>query len=52
MYGAAIGGKMERHYSKVHMEKMIRDLAEMYPYDVSEVVIVELVANALDAKAT
>ena len=43
---------MATHKSGVNWENLIRDLAEMYPFAVSEVVIVELVANALDAKAT
>jgi len=40
------------HESSVNFQNLIRDLAEMYPFDVSEVVVVELVANSLDAKAT
>ena len=41
-----------RHESTVNFENLIRDLADMYPQEVDEVIIVELVANALDAKAT
>ena len=37
--------------SSVNFGNLIRDLAEMYPFDVSEVVVVELIANSLDAKA-
>ena len=33
-------------------QNLIRDLAEMYPFEVHEVVVVELVANSLDAGAT
>lgn len=40
------------HESSVNYQNLIRDLAEMYPFDVSEVVMVELVANSLDAGAT
>lgn len=43
---------MAVHESSVNYRNLIRDLAEMYPFDVSEVVLVELVANSLDAKAT
>jgi hypothetical protein len=39
------------HESSVNYANLIRDLAEMYPFDVAEVVVVELVANCLDAKA-
>ena len=41
-----------RHESTVNFENLIRDLADMYPQEVDEVIVVELVANALDAKAT
>jgi hypothetical protein len=43
---------MGMHESGINYHNLIRDLAEMYPFDVPEVIIVELVANALDAKAT
>ena len=43
---------MSAHESNVNFRNLIRDLTEMYTYDVSEVVVTELVANALDAKAT
>jgi hypothetical protein len=43
---------MTTHESSVNFENLIRDLAEMYPFDVPEVVFVELVANSLDAKPT
>ena len=43
---------MQRHESGVNFENLIRDLAEMYPQEVDEVVVVELVANSLDAGAT
>jgi hypothetical protein len=42
---------MSIHDSSVNFHNLIRDLAEMYPYDVSEVVLVEIIANALDSKA-
>ncbi|MCJ7510979.1 MAG: ATP-binding protein [Dehalococcoidia bacterium] len=40
------------HESSVNYQNLIRDLAEMYPFDVAEVVFVELIANCLDAGAT
>jgi hypothetical protein len=43
---------MAAHESSINYQNLIKDLAEMYPFDVGEVIIVELVANALDAKAT
>ena len=43
---------MPVHESSVDFRRLIQDLADMYPNDVSEVVVTELVANALDAKAT
>jgi len=43
---------MTTHKSTVNFENLIRDLADMYPFDVGTVVVVELVANALDSKAT
>ena len=43
---------MDRHESSVNFQNLIRDLAEMYPQEVAEVVIVELIANSLDAGAT
>ena len=42
---------MGRHESSVDFQNLIRDLADMYPQEVDEVVIVELVANSLDAGA-
>jgi hypothetical protein len=38
------------HESSVNYQNLIKDLAEMYPLDVSEVVLVEIIANSLDAK--
>ncbi len=38
--------------SKVNVKRLVRDLAEMYHDDTFNVVIIELVANALDAKAS
>ncbi len=43
---------MGMHESAVNYQNLIRDLAEMYPFEVAEVVLVELVANSLDAKAS
>ena len=43
---------MAAHESSVNYRNLIRDLAEMYPYQVSDVVLVELIANSLDAKPT
>lgn len=43
---------MGAHESSVNYRNLIRDLAEMYPYQVSDVVLVELIANSLDAKPT
>lgn len=43
---------MAVHESSVNFQNLIRDLAEMYPFDITEVVVVELIANSLDARAT
>jgi hypothetical protein len=43
---------MTIHESSVNFQNLIKDLAEMYPFEVAEVVLVELIANALDAKPT
>lgn len=43
---------MAIHRSSVNYQNLIRDLAEMYPFEIADVIVVELVANALDAKAT
>lgn len=43
---------MAVHESSVNYQNLIRDLAEMYPFEVAEVVVVELVANSLDAGPT
>lgn len=43
---------MALHESSVNFRNLIRDLADMYPFDITEVVVVELIANSLDAKAT
>lgn len=42
---------MAEHESTVDYKNLIRDFAEMYPYPVPEVVLIEILANALDAKA-
>jgi len=39
------------HQSNVNFRKLIQDLADMYSYPVPEVIVTELVANSLDAKA-
>jgi len=43
---------MVMHESSVNFENLIKDLADMYPYDVGTVIVVELIANSLDSKAT
>jgi len=43
---------MAIHESGVNFENLIRDLADMYPFEVGTVVLVELVANSLDSNAT
>ncbi len=43
---------MQEHHSKVNFKKLVHDLADMYQDDTFDVVITELVANALDAKAS
>ena len=43
---------MAVHESSVNYQNLIQDLADMYPFDVAEVVVVELLANSLDAKST
>lgn len=43
---------MAIHESSVNFQNLIQDLAEIYPFDVDEVVLVELIANSLDAKPT
>jgi hypothetical protein len=43
---------MGKHESSVNYQNLIKDLAEMYPFEVYEVIISELIANCLDAKAT
>jgi len=42
---------MAIHDSSVNFENLIRDLADMYSFDVGTVVLVELVANSLDSGA-
>lgn len=42
---------MNRHESTVNFQNLIKDLADMYPQEVDEVVVVELIANSLDAGA-
>ena len=42
---------MQEHHSRVNFRKLVRDLADMYDEATFDVVLSELVANALDAKA-
>jgi len=42
---------MATHETTADWRKLVRDLADMYPFDVTEVVVVELIANCLDAGA-
>lgn len=42
---------MSIHISSVNHKNLIKDLAQMYPEDVSEVIVAELIANSLDSKA-
>ena len=43
-------GKLK--YSMVNFQNLIQDLVDMYPYNIVEVIITELVANSLDARAS
>lgn len=43
---------MAKHESSVNYQNLIRDLADMYAADVAEVVVIELIANSLDAGAS
>ena len=43
---------MQEFHSKVNFVKLVRNLADMYHDDTFDVVLTELVANALDAKAS
>lgn len=43
---------MQARFSRVNVRKLIKDLADMYPDAPFDVVVSELVANALDAKAS
>ena len=43
---------MQEFHSKVNFEKLVRNLADMYYDDTFDVVLTELVANALDARAS
>jgi hypothetical protein len=38
-------------YSSVNFKNLIQDLVDMYPFNIPEVIITELVSNSLDAKA-
>ena len=43
-------GKLK--YSMVNFQNLIQDLVDMYPYNIVEIIITELVANSLDARAS
>src|SRR3972149_4495470 len=43
-------GKLK--YSLVNFQNLIQDLVDMYPYNIVEIIITELVANSLDARAS
>lgn len=43
---------MQEFHSQVNFEKLVRNLADMYHDDTFDVVLTELVANSLDAKAS
>ncbi len=43
---------MQEFQSRVNFEKLVQNLADMYHDDTFDVVLIELVANALDAKAS
>lgn len=43
---------MATHISGVNFRKLIADLADMYPFDIDEVILTELIANSLDSGAT
>lgn len=41
-----------KHYSGIDYEHFLDDIRDMYPFSVEEAVLVELVANSLDAKTS
>jgi hypothetical protein len=41
-----------KHYSGIDYEHFLDDIRDMYPFSVEEAVLVELIANALDAKTS
>jgi len=43
---------MGKHKSRTYFKNLIKDLAEMYPYTIEEAILIELIANSLDAKPT
>lgn len=43
---------MAHHQSLVNFRNLINDLKDMYSIDITEIIITELIANALDAKAS
>jgi len=42
----------EKYFSKVNFRKLIKDLREQFPYDSLTALIVETIANSIDANAT
>jgi hypothetical protein len=41
-----------KHYSGIDYEHFLNDIRDMYPFSIDEAVLVELIANSLDAKTT
>jgi len=41
-----------RHYSGIDYEHFLDDIRDMYPFSIGEAVLVEIIANSLDAKST
>lgn len=41
-----------RHYSGIDYEHFLDDIRDMYPFSIQEAVLVEIIANSLDAKST
>ena len=50
--GIILEVRVKEHHSKVNFRKLVQDLADMYNDATFDVVLTELVANALDAKAS
>lgn len=41
-----------KHYSGIDYEHFLDDIRDMYPFNIEEAILVELIANSLDAKTT